>query len=81
MSDRDGGSTQGMTMRQYYKAAALQGLCANPGGPFQANDRPGWGIVTGWGIVNCNFREVANVAAALADAALAEDATFEELGK
>lgn len=54
----------GMSLRDYFAANAMQGMCANPGGPFQANDR------SGWGLVNCTFADVANDAYAMADAML-----------
>lgn len=54
----------GMTLRDYLAAAALQGLCANPGGPFQANDR------SGWGLVNCSTFDIAGSAYDIADAML-----------
>ncbi len=54
----------GMTLRDYFAAAALQGLCANPGAAYQANS------VNGWGIVNCTVNSVANEAYELADAML-----------
>lgn len=54
----------GMTLRDYFAARALQGLCANPGGPFQENDR------CGWGIVNCTMDDIAREAYCLADAML-----------
>lgn len=42
----------------------LQGLCANPGGPFQAND------MSGWAIVNCELDDIAKESYKLADAML-----------
>jgi hypothetical protein len=56
----------GMTMRDYFAAKALAGLCANPGGPFQANG------TSGWAIVNCSVLDVARECYGLADALLAE---------
>lgn len=44
----------------------MQGLCANPGGPFQAN------ASCGWSLVNCSIENVAAVAYAIADAMIAE---------
>ncbi|MGL6208706.1 MAG: hypothetical protein ACRC14_02610 [Paracoccaceae bacterium] len=41
--------------------AAMQALCANPGGPVQANQ------YTGWNFVNCQSDGVAKVALSLAD--------------
>lgn len=55
----------GMTLRDYFAAKAMAGLCANPGGPFQACDR------SGWRIVNCTFAQIADEAYGLADAMLA----------
>ena len=51
-----------MTIRDYFAAKALQGLCANPGGPFQAND------MSGWAIVNCDLDDIAIESYKLADA-------------
>lgn len=53
-----------MTLRNYFAAKALSGLCANPGGPFQANDR------SGWGLVNCSVDQIAELAYDMADAML-----------
>lgn len=58
----------GMTLRDYFAAAALHGLCANPGGPFQANGR------SGWGLVNCSTNDIAGTAYDIADAMLEERA-------
>ncbi|MDX3877639.1 hypothetical protein [Achromobacter denitrificans] len=55
----------GMTLRDYFAAKALAGLCANPGGPFQACDQ------SGWRIVNCTFAQIADEAYGLADSMLA----------
>lgn len=52
----------GMSLRDYFAGQALAGLCANPGGPFQANDS------NGWNFVNTGPNGVAAVCAALADA-------------
>ncbi|WP_249418465.1 hypothetical protein [Citrobacter sp. RHBSTW-00127] len=57
-------SCPGMTLRDYMAAKALQGLCANPGGPFQAND------MSGWAIVNCELDDIATESYKLADAML-----------
>lgn len=54
----------GIDQRAYFAAKALQGLCANPGGPFQSNG------FSGWGHVNCTNDDVAALATALADATL-----------
>lgn len=57
-------STNDMTIRDYFAAKALQGLCANPGGPFQASD------MSGWAIVNCDFDDIAIESYKLADSML-----------
>lgn len=57
-------SGPGMTLRDYFAAKALQGLCANPGGPFQVND------MSGWAIVNCELDDIAKESYKLADAML-----------
>lgn len=54
----------GMTFRDYLAAKALAGLCANPGGPFQAN------AMSGWSITNCTTDAVARECYGLADAML-----------
>ena len=54
----------GIDHRAYFAAKALQGLCANPGAAFQANDR------SGWGMVNCTDDELAALSVRLADAML-----------
>ncbi len=54
----------GMSLRDAAALKAMQGLCANPGGPFQENGR------SGWGLVNCTLDDVATTAYALADAML-----------
>ena len=53
-----------VSLRDHFAGLALQGLCANPGGPFQANCR------TGWGFVNCSADDVADTAYLMADAML-----------
>lgn len=55
----------GMTLREWFAGMALAGLCANPGGPIQANG------MSGWGFTNCDALNVADVATGLADAMLA----------
>jgi hypothetical protein len=50
--------------RDVLAKAAMQGLCANPGGPFQANGH------NGWAIVNCTVDDIANTAYDIADAML-----------
>lgn len=64
----------GMSLRDAFAIAALQGLCANPGGPFQQNG------YSGWGIVNCTTDQIAEEAYGLADAmirARTQDASHE----
>lgn len=58
--------TGGMTLRDYYAAKALQGLCANPGGPFQANS------ASGWSMTNCSMQDIALLCHDLADAMLSQ---------
>ena len=58
---------QGLSLRQYYAAAALQGLCANAGGPFQRDQNRGWSII------NCTMTDIASAAFALADAMIEVD--------
>ena len=55
----------GMSLRDWLAGQALAGLCANPGGPFQAN------AMQGWGMCNCDEHTVARTAYTLADAMLA----------
>jgi hypothetical protein len=55
---------RGMSLRDYFAAKALQGLCANPGGPFQAN------ALNGWGYVNCTGEDIAATAYTMADSML-----------
>ena len=52
----------GMSLRDYFAGQALAGLCANPGGPYQANP------MNGWGLVNCDMDGVIDLVYALADA-------------
>lgn len=56
----------GMTIRATMAMHLMGGLLANAGGPIQANG------MSGWGFVNCNPDQVAQVAAACADALIAE---------
>jgi hypothetical protein len=51
-------------LRNRIAMAALSGLCANPGGPFQANS------MQGWGMCNCDETHVAATSYRLADAML-----------
>jgi len=62
--------SSGMTVRQFYKAAAIKGLLANPGGPIQANG------MTGWNYTNCGPTYVVNFCTEIADAMIAEDEAF-----
>lgn len=52
----------GMSLHNWFAGQALAGLCANSGGPFQAN------ALNGWDIVNCDPSHVANWCHNLADA-------------
>ena len=52
------------TDRDMFAGLALQGLCANSGGPFQASP------ASGWALVNCTIDAVAQEAYSLADAML-----------
>lgn len=56
----------GMLLRDWFASQALAGLCANPGGPFQACAQ------SGWTIVNCTSHDIARQAYELADAMFAE---------
>lgn len=51
-------------LRDTFAAAALMGLCGNPGGPFQAND------LNGWALVNCDANDLAIQSWTIADAML-----------
>lgn len=53
---------EGMSLRDHFAGQALQGLCANPGGPYQASP------MRGWDIVNCTPDDIAGCAYGLADA-------------
>lgn len=57
-------SGPGISVRDHFAGLALQGLCANSGGPFQASARQGWAMA------NCHEADIASVAYALADAML-----------
>jgi hypothetical protein len=59
-------SSGGLTKREAFAMAAMQGLAANPGGPWQAN------ASNGWALTNCSLADVAEVAVQAADALLAE---------
>lgn len=54
----------GMTLRDYFAAKAMQGLMANPGGPVQAS------CMSGWSFANCDKNDVATLAYVMADAML-----------
>lgn len=58
-------ATQGLTVRDWFAGQALAGLAGNPGGPYQAND---W---RGWGIVNCDVSDIAAECYEMADAMIA----------
>lgn len=55
--------SEGMTLRDYYAAKALQGLCANPA-VFAHNG------MCGWALVNCDNDQLAHTCVELADAML-----------
>lgn len=61
----------GMTLLDWMAGQALAGLCANPGGPIQANGS------TGWGFTNCDQQYVAGLSYDIASAMLAEKARRE----
>jgi len=63
----------GMSLRDWFAGQALAGLLANPGGPFQANDRDGWDIV------NCTLDDVARLSYQASDAMLAARSPSEPL--
>lgn len=54
-----------MTKREQIAAMAMQGLCANPGGPFQRD------VSCGWTLVNCTLQDVSKTATDAADALIA----------
>ena len=58
-------STEGISIRDYFAAKALQGLCANPA-VFAPNGR------SGWGHVNATENQLAVYCLDLADVMLAE---------
>ena len=51
----------GMALRDYFAAKVVQGLLANSSGPVQDNSR------SGWGFVNCEIQDIANLSYELAD--------------
>lgn len=55
---------EGMTLRDYFAAKAIQGLLSNPSGPIQANG------MSGWDFCNCTPSDVALTAYTVADAML-----------
>ena len=54
----------GLTKREQAAIQIMAGLCANPGGPIQAN------AMSGWDLCNCTHEQAATVAIYLADALL-----------
>lgn len=58
-------SIAGLTKREEFAKAAMQGLLANPGGPIQSNG------MNGWSFANCEVEGVASLACGIADALLA----------
>ena len=64
IKSRGYGPEFGLSKRDHFAGQALQGLCANPGGPFQASS------LSGWTLVNCTLDQVAEEAYRLADAML-----------
>lgn len=57
------------TLRDQFAMRIVAGLCANPGGPFQAN------ATVGWELTNCTDADVASLTWRLADAMLAARGT------
>lgn len=55
---------EGMTLRDWFAAKAMQGLLANSGGPIQANG------MNGWNWCNCSPEDAVNLAYSIADAML-----------
>ena len=51
----------GMSLRDYFAAAALNGILANSGGPIQSNG------MTGWGWTNCDQTQVTQAVNGIAD--------------
>lgn len=58
--------TQGMTLRDYFAAKAMNAVLANNGGAVQANS------ACGWSLCNCTFSDVAEFSYQVADAMLSE---------
>lgn len=57
---------QGMTLRDYFAAKAMNAVMANNGGAVQANS------ACGWSLCNCTLSDVAEFSYQVADAMLAE---------
>jgi hypothetical protein len=55
----------GISIRDYFAAAALNGILANSGGPLQSNG------MTGWGWTNCDQTQVTQAVYGIADDMLA----------
>lgn len=62
----------GLTKREHFAAMAMQGLLANPGGPYQQSD------MCGWRLVNCTKEQLSMECVDMADALLAELAREDE---
>lgn len=56
----------GISTRAEIASRIMAGLCANPGGPFQANG------ASGWGFTNCGEHDIAALSVNLADALIAK---------
>lgn len=56
----------GLTKRELFAMAAMQGLLSNSGGPIQANRS------NGWSLTNCTREQVAGAACRFADDLLTE---------
>jgi hypothetical protein len=54
--------------RRIIATEIMAGLVANSGGPYQSNQR------SGWGIVNCEYHQIAKEAISLADALIVANA-------
>lgn len=54
----------GLTKREQAAIQIMAGMCANPGGPIQANG------MSGWGLCNCTHEQAATAAIYLADVLL-----------
>jgi hypothetical protein len=51
----------GMSLRDYFAAKAMAGICGNSGGAFQPNS------ISGWGLVNCVTEDLAKLAYQISD--------------